>query len=258
MSELVLSLEIKEGEVRVDSRIICDGLGLENHTNYRRFVLEKYEASIALLGVCLKTTLADGTIVWYLNEAQANFAGTLSRNTKEAVEFKLRLVQAFSAMRAQIQSDLEKKIQPTIATPSQKEIRASYSLWKMAHGKAYADRWLLQMHKRHYPALVGDAPHSSEMASLPTAKALLTPTQIAEELKVLYRTGSGNGSKINSLLKELGYQESIGGRWSATQKAIDTNLCDRKPVDTNSRTQKDQLLWSSDIVPVLSEHLVKN
>jgi hypothetical protein len=77
-------------------------------------------------------------------------------------------------------------------------------------------------------------------------------------MNVLYKSERGDAMKINSLLKQLGYQEAIGGRWSATQKAIDLKLVDRKPVDTNSRTQKDQLVWSSDILPILSEHLVKS
>lgn len=50
-----------------------------------------------------KSTLDDGTIVWYLNEAQINFAGTLSRNTKEVVRFKLNLVKAFELAKKLLQ-----------------------------------------------------------------------------------------------------------------------------------------------------------
>lgn len=31
---------------------------------------------------------------------------------------------------------------------------------------------------------------------------------------------------------------------------------DRKPVDTDSKSDKDQLLWYSSVIPVLSEHVV--
>lgn len=123
-------------------------------------------------------------------------------------------------------------------------------------GKAYEQRYVQQQVKKHYPALHGDAPDSSELASLPTAKALLTPTQIAVELSLFYKTGAGNPQAVNTLLEQLGYQTKIGGRWSATDKAIKANLVDRKPVETNSKTQKDQLLWSADIILILKEHAV--
>jgi prophage antirepressor-like protein len=118
----------------------------------------------------------------------------------------------------------------------------------------YIQRLGMQSIKQICPGL--EAPNPTELASLPTTRALLTPTKIAEELNLLYKTGSGNGSKVNTLLKDLGYQDMIGGRWSATNRAIEANLVDRKPVDTNSRTQKDQLLWSADIITILQEHLV--
>jgi hypothetical protein len=102
MSELILTheelsnrLEIKEGEFRIDSRLVVDGFGLPNHTSYRNNILDKYEAKFKQLGVILKITLDNGEIVWYLNQAQFNFAGTLARNTEKAIDFKLNLVKAF-------------------------------------------------------------------------------------------------------------------------------------------------------------------
>jgi hypothetical protein len=93
-------------------------------------------------------------------------------------------------------------------------------------------------------------PTPEELPSLP-AQSLLTPTQIAKELGINYKTGAPNPRWVNEKLEVLGYQEKVGGQWSATPKAA--GLCDRKPVDTDSRTQKDQLLWSADIIPVLQE-----
>jgi hypothetical protein len=69
---------------------------MKDHTDYRRKVLEKYELDLAELGVVFKSTLPSGEIVWYLNQDQVNFAGTLARNTEKAVAFKLNLVKAFS------------------------------------------------------------------------------------------------------------------------------------------------------------------
>jgi phage regulator Rha-like protein len=249
-------LEVKNGEIRIDSRIVCEGLGRDNHTAYRKDLLQKYEDRFSSLGVIFKITLDSGEIVWYLNEAQVNFAVTLATNTERAVEFKINLVKAFEFAKQKIRTSIKEKV---IDCPKLSEIRASYGLWKMAHGKAYADRWLAQMHQKWYPALVGDAPKPEESASLPTAKALLTPTQIAEQLGLYCKSNakSGDARRVNKLLQELGYQTKIDGVWSATDKAIDLNLCDRKPIDTGSRTQKDQLMWSADILVILQEHTVE-
>lgn len=151
---------------------------------------------------------------------------------------------------------LESKAKPLAIAPSQKEIKTAYGVWKMVHGKAYAERWIRQMYVKYHPALVGDSALPEEKASLATAKALLTPTQIALELKLFCKTNpdAPDAKAVNRLLTELGYQEPIAGKWSATQKAIGAKLCDRKPVDTNSRTQRDQLLWSVAILDILAEH----
>jgi phage regulator Rha-like protein len=93
--QISVSLENKNGELRIDSRIVCSGFGVKNHTDYRRDILEKYQSQFAELGVVLNPTLPTGEIVWYLNQAQVNFAGTLARNTEKAVNFKLNLVKAF-------------------------------------------------------------------------------------------------------------------------------------------------------------------
>jgi phage regulator Rha-like protein len=93
--QISVSLENKEGELRLDSRIVCQGFGLKSHKDYRYQILEKYEKQFTELGGVLKTPLENGEIVWFLNEAQVNFAGTLARNTDKAVEFKFNLVKAF-------------------------------------------------------------------------------------------------------------------------------------------------------------------
>jgi hypothetical protein len=94
--QISVSLEDRDGELRLDSRIVADGFGISNHTSYRSNVLMKYESTFVELGVIFKMTLANGEIVWYLNQDQVNFAGTLARNTQKAVVFKLNLVKGFS------------------------------------------------------------------------------------------------------------------------------------------------------------------
>jgi hypothetical protein len=113
MADEILALQAqlteKQGSLRIDHRIVAEGLGFVNTpkknsaTQWRRNILEKYEVELAEMGVVFKTTLADGTIVWYLNESQVNFAGALSRNSKEAVRFKINLVKAFERAKSLLQ-----------------------------------------------------------------------------------------------------------------------------------------------------------
>jgi KilA-N domain len=142
--------------------------------------------------------------------------------------------------------------------PTLRQIDQVGKMMDRRFGKAYGDRLTCQNLKKYYPALMVEAPAPQEMSSLPTTKALLNPRRIAEELGWYHKGGkqSGDAQKVNAELARLGYQESIGGFWSATEKAIAANLVDRKPVETNSRTQKDQLLWSTDVVAILQEHSV--
>lgn len=150
----------------------------------------------------------------------------------------------------QDKAKLERQFLPT---PTAKSLKEFHGLHKLMYGKAYADRWLAAKIKEYYPEHVGIAPVPEELPSLPS-KALLTPTEVAVELGVFCKSSpeKGDARWVNKKLEELGYQEKISGQWSATSKA--DGLCDRKPVDTNSRTQKDQLKWSVDIIPVLQEH----
>jgi phage regulator Rha-like protein len=268
--DLVVSKQ-DDGILVVDSRLIAQGLGVK-HENFMETV-QKYQTEVEQLFSTIRfktgsSQMPDGRInpkpqkYCFLTEEQSTFYMALSRNTPTVVAVKGRLVKAFFDAKRQledrsktVESDRQNLENQFAPKPTQKEIRASYGMWKAAYGKPYADRWLNQMHQRYYPALIGEAPQPQEMASLATAKALLTPTKIAEELGILHSTGSGNAAKVNSLLVQFGYQTSVGGRWSATDKAIEANLCDRKPVDTNSRSQKDQLLWSASMIKVLQGHL---
>jgi KilA-N domain len=145
---------------------------------------------------------------------------------------------------------LEKQIRPEPST--QNRLDAIKILKAGGHQKSYIQRVTIQMAKAICPGI--EVPQPTELISLPTARALLTPTQLAVELKLLFSTGAGDGSKVNKLLEQLGYQVKVANVWSATDKAIQAKLVDRKPVETNSRTQKDQLLWSVDVLVILQEH----
>lgn len=100
----------KQLESRIDSRQMAEMLDVQ-HDNFMQ-TLEKQESSLKELGVFLfqtgkpKKGSKGGRPEKYLllNENQAFFAITLSRNTPQAVKAKLLLVKAFAAARNLIEA----------------------------------------------------------------------------------------------------------------------------------------------------------
>lgn len=170
-------------------------------------------------------------------------------------EFGLAVEEWIQDWEKQVAKRIEKALEKALQErPSLKEIDQAAKGYAKWHGKAYAASYYHQLLQKWYPALVGHAPKPEEQPKL-QEEALLTPTQVGEELGVRYKSGLGNARWVNQKLLELGYQEQIGKEWSATQKAINLNLCSRRPVETNSRTQKDQLFWSAKVIDILKEHV---
>lgn len=85
--------------------------------------------------------------------------------------------------------------------------------------------------------------------------AFLTPTKIAAELKVLTNKGNPNPQRVNSLLKALGLQESVGGHWHATEEG--KKLSEAMPYTASSGHSGYQLLWSPKVIPMLRDLLEK-
>jgi len=113
-------------------------------------------------------------------------------------------------------------------------------------GPAYAESALILNLRRHHPMLALPPVQAQDRTSLSSADALLTPTDIARELGLSYGTGNPNPRAANALLKQLGYQVKLSGDWQPTEKG--KPFCTRKPVDTNSRSDKSQLMWFSSIL----------
>jgi hypothetical protein len=118
-------------------------------------------------------------------------------------------------------------------------------------GPAYAESALILNLRRHHPALALPPVQAQDRTSLSSADALLTPTDIARELGLSYGTGNPNPRAANALLKQLGYQVKLSGDWQPTEKG--KPFCTRKPVDTNSRSDKSQLMWFSSILGELED-----
>jgi len=104
-----LSVIEYNGQNVVDSRLIAEELGIE----HRSFIktIKKYATQLQAFGglgfeiAPLKTAGGvQNTTFCYLNENQATFVMTLSKNTDKVVQCKLQLVEAFSKAKQAIVS----------------------------------------------------------------------------------------------------------------------------------------------------------
>ncbi len=109
MQELIQISQLNGVEV-VDSRIIAEELGIQ-HKNLldtikiHKSLIESEFGRVAFETLPLKTNGGIQNIsIAYLNEDQALFIGTLSRNSEAVVKFKARLVKSFQAARKLQQS----------------------------------------------------------------------------------------------------------------------------------------------------------
>jgi phage regulator Rha-like protein len=227
VEQIEVSLKVQKGELRIDSRIVAGGIGLKSHKDYRYQILEKYESEFAQLGSVLKTTLEDGTIVWYLSEAQMNFAGTLARNTTKAVAFKLALVKAFElAKTKKSDSEYPKQITGDIAAnPTAELIGRIHTVFDLffpnltpelllgmkIEAACSADPTLRPMLEPHKPKLLLDAP-------------LLSPKAIGEILEERSGGVVHSSQKVNKMLIEKGLQVATGDKklaYKATGQGIE-------------------------------------
>lgn len=102
-----LPLVLAKDGPRIDSRIVAEELGIENRALLQN--IDNYLPKFNAFGVVTFQTQKPpkgskgGMPVRFalLNEGQAYFAVTLSRNTEQAVEVKFRLVRAFGEARKQ-------------------------------------------------------------------------------------------------------------------------------------------------------------
>ena len=103
----VIPLQVNpvKGEARVDSRLIAPELGIKHQSlieTIRRYQTELEQfGSLPFQTGARKRKTTGGVIEKYvlLNENQANFLMTLSRNTHQVVKLKMRIVAAFGRFR---------------------------------------------------------------------------------------------------------------------------------------------------------------
>ena len=97
----MIALIEKRGEARVDSRLIAQTLDTKHQSTFE--LVKRYQTDLEAFGLLpFQTGKANGgrpEKFALLNEDQAFFLLTLSKNTKRVVELKLRLVKAFGEAR---------------------------------------------------------------------------------------------------------------------------------------------------------------
>ena len=109
-----LTVENKDGQLVVDSRLIAHELGIEHKT--LKETIKSYEEKLTIgLNTELRSEtlkgkslpqggFGKGEIVYWLTEEQATFVMMLSRNTEQVVNAKLHLANAFSKAKQALQS----------------------------------------------------------------------------------------------------------------------------------------------------------
>lgn len=106
MENTLFPITTLEGVQVVDSRLIAKELGIQ-HQNFMA-TLKEYQSDVESFGhqVLFQTEVGkrkqgggNPQVFAYLNEDQALFMGTLSKNSPAVVEFKRKLVASFSQAR---------------------------------------------------------------------------------------------------------------------------------------------------------------
>ncbi len=107
-------LTIKNSQPTISSEIIANELGILHKATLQ--LIRKHQSKIELFGRVefeMRPLETNGgvqeTTICYLNENQAIFVGTLSKNTEKAVQYKAVLTQAFSNYKNQIQPSVPKE-----------------------------------------------------------------------------------------------------------------------------------------------------
>jgi len=116
----IIEVKIIHGELRVDSRVIANQLGIQHKNlidNIRNY-LDKFQilGSVAFETETRKRAIGASVSKYvFLNEDQAVFLLTLSRNTEQVVDCKFNLTIAFKSARDQAQPQLPYHIRRYLA-----------------------------------------------------------------------------------------------------------------------------------------------
>ena len=184
---------IIDGEPMVDSYIVANGLGIQHDSlmtsinNHKAFIESNFGHLRFEIGTVKNSVGATNqTKSALLNEGQALFIGTLTRNTDESKEFKATLVKAFIQARNIIKDSFENKSEEeqtlmVLTRLHQKVLQQKEEINELRPKAEYVDKVL-------------------------NATNTWTTTSIAAELNM-------SAVRLNLLLKEKGIQYKQDGHW---------------------------------------------
>lgn len=255
-----LEIQTVNSELVVDSRLIAATLSLSHKAvkqTIRRYELQLLKLGPVALEVAMGESLpqggfSQGETFYYLNERQANFLMSLSRNTPEVVEAKLNLVQAFDQAKQALLSTHQPSLQPEAIDNTSKFLDQAPGFKKMLEGLGCEQGLATQITFK----LVADAaPHlipGLRLASkhMGIAQAVeedyLTPTQIADRLSELTEE-KYSAQSVNSRLALKGLQIKEKKEWRLTQAGDKYGV--RKPFTSpNSNYSSWQILWKESVI----------
>lgn len=203
----------------VDSRLIAEELGIQHETFMR--TIKKYLDEIQEFGhlrfenaTVQNSVGAKNTVVFcYLNEDQATYAMTLSRNTDKVRLCKRNLVKAFS--------EAKKVIQTVIPQQSDriKELELQNELMSKELEMRHLDNTMLQLHGKETVLTLRGYGHHIVETEKPTIEVIddrhnvkfkgQTLKQIAEYLTKKTGRKFKNGGDVKRELKRLGLDHLI-------------------------------------------------
>lgn len=165
----------------------------------------------------------------YLNQDQADYVMTLSKNTPQVRAAKIQLAKAFRKAKEALLSTQQSPLQPEVIDNSSKLMDQAPGFQKMLEGLGCDKGLTTQITFK----LVADAaPHlipglrlaAKHMGVLPAAEDYLTPSQIADRLTEL--TGNKySAQSVNSRLALKGLQVEEKKNWRLTQAEEKYGVC---------------------------------
>ena len=158
-----IALVVDGRDARVDSRVIAGGLGVDHRSAFRQVLT--YEKEMAELGqlrfeIAVAGRKRGGNPGKFalLNEAQAIFLMTLSKNTGQVVALKLKLTKAFDKYRRQAERRTSLEWQSTradgkVVRRQETDTVKRFVVYARSQGSKNADKYYMAITKMQNAAL---------------------------------------------------------------------------------------------------------
>lgn len=228
----LIKIESVNGQNVVDSRLIAQELGIK-HKNLLDNI-EKYCTELQQFGTvtfetetCKHSTGASVQKFVYLNENQATFVMTLSRNTKKVVALKANLVASFSKAKQVIseQGDRIKELELT-NEHLRLQVQANQSALQLGQFRHLITTTCPEPTQQKilgYEIVekVVEKPTIIKENELINDGSTINKTQLCHRYGILTKNGKPNYSRLNKLLEQTG---CLDGKYWKESKVLRTNL----------------------------------